>query len=272
MSCRELQLAKEFISRVDAGGSNACGIAVCWMRHSKRTSEKSTAEPQFPAPVDECRSEDLIGLRITDAYMFQLLSRICKVAERQRLPVSELLLERIATTLTDGTQNSDQVHLCFFYESRSVDWASPAKATCTQQSSGNVRIDRAAMPEHTSREGPCGGKQSDQFSCDWGRHVTKEMAFPADGWLVMAASNNMLAGGTGCHVWPAGLFLAEWILRHASFFRGQRCLELGCGTGSVGVALAHAGALQVWLPAPAATCSRPSAFAIPLVVSAQQER
>ena len=97
---------------------------------------------------------------------------------------------------------------------------------------------------------------------------------PPPGLLTLHVSKDMLAGGTGCHEWEAGLFLAEWVLSNAALFQGQHlscicarrpgvlsqlvslkqllragkaCLELGCGTGAVGVALSRVGAGPIQL-------------------------
>ena len=65
------------------------------------------------------------------------------------------------------------------------------------------------------------------------------------GFLYVQSSQNMLQGSTGCHLWPAGLWLAEWVLQRPHLFRGRRVLELGCGVGALGACLHLAGARQV---------------------------
>lgn len=97
---------------------------------------------------------------------------------------------------------------------------------------------------------------------------------PPPGLLTLHVSRDLLAGGTGCHEWEAGLFLAEWVLSNPAMFQGQHsssvctqrpgvhsqqaslkqllcagkaCLELGCGTGAVGVALSRVAAGPIWL-------------------------
>eukprot|EP00887_Chlorella_sp_A99_P003070 scaffold9.g3070.t1 len=72
-------------------------------------------------------------------------------------------------------------------------------------------------------------------TCSDGRH----------GLLALNVSHNLLEGGTGCHEWEAGFFLAEFILSNPGLFAGAACLELGCGAGMVGVALHRAGARRV---------------------------
>ena len=44
---------------------------------------------------------------------------------------------------------------------------------------------------------------------------------PPPGLLTLHVSKDMLAGGTGCHEWEAGLFLAEWVLSNSAMFQGQ---------------------------------------------------
>eukprot|EP00892_Ulva_mutabilis_P011082 jgi/Ulvmu1/8346/UM042_0052.1 len=65
------------------------------------------------------------------------------------------------------------------------------------------------------------------------------------GHVLVLGSSNMLEGGTGCHLWPAGLWLAQWLMNNPHVARGRRCLELGAGTGLVGVVCAQLGASQV---------------------------
>lgn len=62
------------------------------------------------------------------------------------------------------------------------------------------------------------------------------------GFLSLTVSRDMLAGGTGCHEWEAGFALAERAMALANHLRHRRVLELGCGAGVAGVALARAGA------------------------------
>ncbi|EFN59648.1 hypothetical protein CHLNCDRAFT_133128 [Chlorella variabilis] len=65
------------------------------------------------------------------------------------------------------------------------------------------------------------------------------------GLLALHVSLNLLEGGTGCHEWEAGFWLAEWVLSHPQLAAGRCCLEIGCGAGMVGVALHRCGAAAV---------------------------
>jgi hypothetical protein len=65
------------------------------------------------------------------------------------------------------------------------------------------------------------------------------------GALVLQSSRNMLEASTGCHAWPAGLWMAQFVLSHSELFRGLHCLELGCGVGVLGVCLVRCGARRV---------------------------
>ncbi|DBB07877.1 TPA: Protein-lysine N-methyltransferase rrg1 [Trebouxia sp. C0006] len=49
-------------------------------------------------------------------------------------------------------------------------------------------------------------------------------------------------GGPGHVVWEAGLVLSRYFVSHPELVRGKRVLELGCGTGVVGITLACLGA------------------------------
>lgn len=67
------------------------------------------------------------------------------------------------------------------------------------------------------------------------------------GLVTLKLATNLLEGGTGCHEWEAGFFLAEFVLSRPDIFKGSSCLELGCGAGVVGVALCRSGAAKVQL-------------------------
>jgi hypothetical protein len=64
-------------------------------------------------------------------------------------------------------------------------------------------------------------------------------------FLTLRVSSNVLAGGTGCADWEAGLALSAFVNQNKEAFAGRRCLELGCGAGLVAIALCRAGAAQV---------------------------
>ncbi|XP_030534766.1 protein-lysine N-methyltransferase EEF2KMT isoform X1 [Rhodamnia argentea] len=60
-------------------------------------------------------------------------------------------------------------------------------------------------------------------------------------------SLNMLEGDTGCSIWPASLFLSEFILSFPDMFSGKTCFEVGSGVGLVGICLSHVKASKVIL-------------------------
>ncbi|CAL8467697.1 g7235 [Coccomyxa elongata] len=74
-------------------------------------------------------------------------------------------------------------------------------------------------------------------------------AGPGDtkGLISLHVSQDLLEGSTGCHEWEAGFVLSEYILSHASLFKGKRCAELGCGPGLVGVCLQRLGVGSILL-------------------------
>lgn len=51
-----------------------------------------------------------------------------------------------------------------------------------------------------------------------------------------------VAGVTGATVWDSAVVLSQWCAAEAREVRGKRCLELGSGTGLVGLAAAAVGA------------------------------
>ena len=50
---------------------------------------------------------------------------------------------------------------------------------------------------------------------------------------------NMFEGGTGCHEWHAGFYLAELAATHPKIFDGRRVLELGAGCGLAATVMAR---------------------------------
>ena len=51
----------------------------------------------------------------------------------------------------------------------------------------------------------------------------------------------------GEYVWPAGLFMCDFLKRNSELVKGKRVLELGSGTGLVGLYAAKLGASHVTL-------------------------
>ncbi|KAL6780377.1 hypothetical protein ACKKBF_B13385 [Auxenochlorella protothecoides x Auxenochlorella symbiontica] len=76
-------------------------------------------------------------------------------------------------------------------------------------------------------------------------HLGTTASDGASGCIALGLSHDMLAGSTGCHEWEAGFWLAEYVLSNLAAFAGKHCVELGCGAGVVGVALARVGAASV---------------------------
>ncbi|XP_047315833.1 putative uncharacterized protein DDB_G0277003 [Impatiens glandulifera] len=63
----------------------------------------------------------------------------------------------------------------------------------------------------------------------------------------LQCSVNMLEGDTGCSIWPASLYLSEFIISFPEIFSGKSCFEVGSGVGLVGICLAHVNASTVML-------------------------
>ena len=66
-----------------------------------------------------------------------------------------------------------------------------------------------------------------------------------NGYVVLQSARDMLQGSTGCHLWPAALWLAQHVLQNPGLVRGKCVLELGCGVGLLGVILARCSAAKV---------------------------
>jgi hypothetical protein len=65
------------------------------------------------------------------------------------------------------------------------------------------------------------------------------------GFFVLRSARNLLEGSTGCHLWPASLWMTQYILCNPHLVRGKHCAELGCGVGLLGVCLDRCGASKV---------------------------
>ena len=83
-------------------------------------------------------------------------------------------------------------------------------------------------------------------------HAATLVAPDDDGWchktfaygpshltVSVRAHVNLFEGGTGCHDWPAGFYLAELAATHPRIFAGRRVVELGAGTGITAVVVAR---------------------------------
>ena len=84
---------------------------------------------------------------------------------------------------------------------------------------------------------------------EWGykTYFCHGLGSPAEERISLHLSSNLLEGSTGCWQWEAGLFLGQFILSFPRLFAGKRCLELGCGSGLVGICLHRVGATQITL-------------------------
>ena len=46
------------------------------------------------------------------------------------------------------------------------------------------------------------------------------------GLVTLKLATNLFEGGTGCHEWEAGFFLAEFVLSRPDIFKGMLCTSL----------------------------------------------
>lgn len=67
----------------------------------------------------------------------------------------------------------------------------------------------------------------------------RDVGMSSPALITARVSPNLFEGGTGCHEWAAGFFLAELIVSHgAELFAGKRVAEIGPGVGVAATALA----------------------------------
>lgn len=86
---------------------------------------------------------------------------------------------------------------------------------------------------------------SNHFPLAW--HENQQIGEPVTMTVTLRSSLNMLEGGTGCCIWPASLFLSEFLLSHPQLFSNKCCFEVGSGVGLVGICLANVKASKVIL-------------------------
>ncbi len=56
--------------------------------------------------------------------------------------------------------------------------------------------------------------------------LTVPRASGQSGLITLQLATNLFEGGTGCHEWEAGFFLAEFVLSHPNIFQGMLCISL----------------------------------------------
>lgn len=219
-----------------------------------------------------CRAEQCLHARLPAKYTYRVYTGLSKAAERQGHGFSEALMARLSDALCSNSHVLDSgspsitTPRCYFYgpDPHSHPTGHPhcqmlmsrlrhPPASCHQQCRG------AAPAERSERDASFAPGVGNSTDGDGAEHSNAAVATPCwsspgppgssesnpVGEILVLGSSNMLAGGTGCHVWPAGLWLAQWLLNHPHIVAGRRCLELGAGTGVVGVACAQLGASQV---------------------------
>ena len=71
------------------------------------------------------------------------------------------------------------------------------------------------------------------------------LALPGLGGVIRLQQTSFEAAGTGGLMWPAASVLCRWL--SSQTLQGANVLELGCGTGAVGIYCAACGAARVLL-------------------------
>ena len=85
-------------------------------------------------------------------------------------------------------------------------------------------------------EALCEQRTSDQW-CH--KTFVLDVRQPSPALITARVSPNLFEGGTGCHEWAAGFFLAELVVSHgAQLFANKRVAEIGPGVGVAATALA----------------------------------
>eukprot|EP00271_Cylindrocystis_brebissonii_P007488 TRINITY_DN21058_c0_g1_i1.p1 TRINITY_DN21058_c0_g1~~TRINITY_DN21058_c0_g1_i1.p1 ORF type:complete len:557 (+),score=85.07 TRINITY_DN21058_c0_g1_i1:36-1706(+) len=138
-------------------------------------------------------------------------------------------------TFAYSTSTTDQVSASSSFPSPSLQISEAAKND--SRSADQQR--ETVMDSHYSRH-------FDDIYADVGRRedesslrAVEVKASAIQGLISLRMSLNMLEGNTGCHVWPASFHLADVLLSNPSLVAGRVCVELGSGSGLLGVCLAQ---------------------------------
>ena len=138
-------------------------------------------------------------------YRERLLKLAALAAERDGLAVDDGLAEAHAEALCEPRTSDQWCHKTFVLD---VDPTPPRDV-------GTSSRRRGANPDPPARA----------------------MSSPA--LITARVSPNLFEGGTGCHEWAAGFYLAELVVSHgAELFAGKRVAEIGPGVGVAATALA----------------------------------
>jgi len=168
-------------------------------------------------------------------YTQKVIREAVRAAERDGCEVQEQLL---ALTCAQYAQHSTvSAEEEWFYRTYSL-FLCPGHGLLTN---------RAVAPAHGRRT------PSAQSEPDRGAAWDGECAEP-DLLLRLRVRGNVLYGGTGCAVWDAGAHLSHVVLSNPDLVADRCCLELGAGTGLLGLCLALAGSQRVVLTDGDRTC------------------
>lgn len=141
-------------------------------------------------------------------YRERLLKLAALAAERDGLAVDDGLAEAHAEALCEQRTSDQWCHKTFVLD---VHRPPPPRDVGTSPFSG-------ANPDPRCRDAAM---------------------FRSPALITARVSPNLFEGGTGCHEWAAGFFLAELVVSHgAELFAGKRVAEIGPGVGVAATALA----------------------------------
>lgn len=256
-----------------------------------RMARADCAVQNFRAP---CRLQHTLHMSLSGDYLAALYKAVACAAEQRGEELSDELMAALAQTLASSVVpsrsearegaaaerlgrfapmlGSDDVAL--FYHSRHSEMQTWQRELVREQDCEAVScasqppyVDSAAYNKDTQTSSAPEPRElhtrhADAVPSRDGASREGSAAMDSDGgngYVVLQSTRNMLEGSTGCHLWPAALWLAQHILQHPDVVRGKRCFELGCGVGLLGIILARCGARQVCTlpggPGPLLSCS-----------------
>ena len=197
-------------------------IDACRRCEDGSAEEDGGAESSSPSPFGDA-AQDALHRCVTHPiatshppdgeYVARLLKLATLEAERSGRELSDRVGDLVARTFTrrrDGADEAGWCHKTYVYRHPTSD----AERRPDGDDDGNDKEDDDDDDDDDIRDAP---------SVSFRMH------------------RNMFEGGTGCHEWLAGIYLAELALTRPTLFENRRVVELGSGVGIAATVMARGG-------------------------------
>lgn len=196
---------------------DACRRCEDWGAEEKDGGAESSSSPSSPSPFGEA-AQDALHRCVTHPiatshppdreYVARLLKLATLEAERSGRELSDRVGDLVTRTFThrcDGADGAGWCHKTYVYRHPTSD--------------ADPRPDRDDDVNDVNDDDDDDIRDAPSVSFRMHR--------------------NMFEGGTGCHEWLAGIYLAELALTHPTLFENRRVVELGSGCGVAATVMAR---------------------------------